>query len=139
MFNRQTSTYALVTPPGATNVTAAAINDAGDITGFYVSGGQAIGFLKVGGSYTTFSYPEATSTTPFGINIHDQIVGSYTDSSGGSHGFLLSHPLTTMNWQSFDDPNGVGTTVINGVNDHAKMVGFYVDSAGNTNGMLILP
>jgi hypothetical protein len=49
---------------------------------------------------------------------------------------LLSNLLKHAQWQSIDDPNGVGTTTVNGLNDSANLVGFYVDSAGNTDGFL---
>ena len=81
-------------------------------------------------------FPNATSTPPFGVNIFDQIVGSYVDSAGKMHGFLLSNPVTNPHFQSIDDPNGIGTTTVNGINDLAQLVGFYVDSAGNTDGFL---
>ena len=35
-----------------------------------------------------------------------------------------------------DDPNGIGSTVVNGVNAAGELVGFYVDAAGNTDGFL---
>ena len=58
------------------------------------------------------------------------------DRSGASHGFVVSNPLTQAKWQSIDDPNGIGTTVVNGINDKGDLVGFYVDAAGNTDGFL---
>ena len=73
------------------------------------------------------------------MNSRDQIVGAYLDAAGASHGFVLSHPLTQAKWTSVDDPNGVGTTVINGTNDLGQLVGFYVDAAGNTDGFLANP
>ena len=40
---------------------------------------------------------------------------------------------------SVDDPNGIGSTVVNGVNGAGDLVGFYTDAAGNTDGMLATP
>ena len=70
---------------------------------------------------------------------NDEVVGAYTVGSGNSaqtHGFTWrpGYGFTTV-----DDPQGIGTTIINGVNDHGALVGFYTDSAGNTDGMLALP
>jgi hypothetical protein len=135
-LNQATGKFTAVKPPGGTNVTASAINNNGDVVGFYTSSSETIGFLEKAGNFSTFSYPSASSTTPFGVNVHDDIVGSYATSSA-SHGFLLTSPLTKAKFLSIDDPNGIGTTVINGLNDRVNMVGFYVDSAGNTDGMLI--
>jgi hypothetical protein len=56
--------------------------------------------------------------------------------SAQTHGFTWrpGYGFTTV-----DDPNGIGTTLINGVNDHGDLVGFYTDAAGNTDGMLAQP
>jgi hypothetical protein len=56
------------------------------------------------------------------------------------HGFVLSGPMGPVShWRSIDDPNGVGSTVVNGINSAGDLVGFYTDSAGNTDGMLASP
>ncbi len=136
-LNQNNGHFAAILPPRAVSATATGINDNGDVTGFFTaSNGNVVGFLRKGKSYTEFEFPNSTNTTPFGINKADQIVGSYVDSNGKMHGFLLSHPLTQAQWQSIDDPNGIGTTVVNGLNDKAQLVGFYVDSNGNTDGFL---
>ncbi len=54
------------------------------------------------------------------------------------HGFLLSRPLSHAKWQSVNDSNGVGSTVVNGLNDRGEMVGFYTDAAGNTDGKVVV-
>jgi hypothetical protein len=136
-LDRSTGTYTDVFPPGGTDVTASAINDNGDVAGYYSSGAQTIGFLERNGYFSTFSYPSANDTMAFGINVHDAIVGSYLDASGRQHGFLLQSPLKNPKWRTIDAPNGIGTTTINGVNDRVNMVGYYVDLAGNTVGLLI--
>ncbi|MBV8345094.1 MAG: hypothetical protein JO190_08915 [Candidatus Eremiobacteraeota bacterium] len=136
-YNRATFSFQEVKPPGGTNVTASAINDNGDIVGFYTSSSQVVGFLEKGGTFTTFSYPESPVTDPFGVNDKDDIVGSYAGASSTTHGFLLTDVTGTPKFRTIDDPNGIGTTVINGINSHVSMVGFYVDSTGNTDGMLI--
>ena len=41
-------------------------------------------------TYTTIDFPSAISTTAYGINDNDQIVGTYVDSLSRQHGFLLS-------------------------------------------------
>jgi len=53
---------------------------------------------------------------------------------------VLTNPLGPHSvWQSIDDPNGVGSTVVNGINTAGDLVGFYTDAAGNTDGMLATP
>jgi hypothetical protein len=139
LLNQATGKFTPVTPPGATNVTVAGINANGDICGFYGPPSATIGFIRKGKHFSTFSFPNSQLTMALGINIHDQIVGTYTDSANAMHGFLLSDPLTHAKWKSIDNPHGVGTTTINGLNDKDDLVGFYVDSAGNTDGMLATP
>lgn len=138
ILNQATGQFKPVNVPGAVSVTATGINDAGDITGISVSATkQTSSFLIRAGQLTAFTFPGGSNTQSLGINNHDQMVGSYNDGSGVMHGFLLSDPLAHARWQSIDDPNGVGTTVINGLNDKNEMVGFYTDGANNVDGMLI--
>jgi len=139
-LNQATGQFTAVVPTGGSNVTAAGINDNGDVTGFATAAsGAVVGFLLRGNTFSEFAFPGAMSTTPFGINKRDQIVGAYIDASGLTHGFLLSNPLNHAKWQTIDDPNGIGTTLLNGLNDRDELVGFYVDAAGNTDGFLAQP
>jgi hypothetical protein len=126
--------------PGA-SLTAAAINDRGDVAGFYTgSGNRTDGFLKTaGGQFTSLAYPGASATSAFGVNGSDEVVGSYTDGSGNSatmHGFTWT---PQGGFASVDDPQGRGSTTINGVNDHGDLVGFYTDAKGNTDGFMATP
>jgi len=69
-----------------------------------------------------------------------QMVGSYTTGSGKNavtHGFVLviqSSGSTT--WQSIDEPNANGVTVISGINDNGQICGWYNDSSGNLHGFV---
>mgnify|MGYP001032313757 FL=1 len=123
--------FASVTVPGATSVTAAAINDDAAIAGFETNAaGATVAFLQHAGSTTTLAYPGATMTQAFGVNDHDEVVGAYQLGSGSTattHGF------------TWTPPNGIGTTTVNGVNDQGDLVGFYTDNAGNVDGMLATP
>jgi uncharacterized membrane protein len=76
--------------------------------------------MMIGGVYTSFNYPEAIFTNPFGVNSAGDIVGQYTDSSGVGHGFLLSGGTYT----SFDFPGAVDTFAA-GINDAGEIVGVY--------------
>ena len=139
-LNQKNGKFTEIIPPGGNNVIAAGINNKGDVTGFLTApSGAVVGFLLKNGSFSEFQFPSSSNTTPFGLNNRDQIVGAYLDASGGSHGFVVSHTLTHAKWQSIDDPNGVGTTLVNGVNDLGDLVGFYTDGAGNTDGFLATP
>jgi hypothetical protein len=122
---------------GDTNVTAAAINDLGDVAGFATNaGGSTEAFLqRSDGKLFHLSVPGATSTQAFGLNTGDEVVGDYivgTGMSAKTHGFVWA---PGFGFQTVNDPNGMDSTTLNGVNDRGSLVGFYVDGAGNTDGL----
>jgi hypothetical protein len=147
-YNIKTHAFKLVTEPGAPtggkapNLSANAINNAGDVAGSYTtSGGVTDAFLKLaGGAFHKIAVPGASSTVALGVNDNETVVGFYTDGTGAAaatHGFIwrIGGSLTTK----VDDPNGIGTTTLNGINNEGDIVGFYVDSKGNTDGILAFP
>jgi hypothetical protein len=130
-----------VSGEGATSVTAAGIDNRGDVVGFFTgTGGEQDAFLRTsGGKQTVLAYPGASMTQAFGVNDHGEVVGTYTTGSGNSaltYGFTWT---AAGSFKTVSDPNGVGTTTVNGVNDEGDLVGFYTDAAGNTDGMLATP
>ncbi len=141
--NTRSGHYHLVTDPHAptASLTAAAINNEGDIAGFYTNPANGVtdGFLKDGHHFTDLAMPGASATNAFGLNDRGEVVGTYTVGTGSSavtHGFTWTarHGFNTV-----DDPHGVGTTTVNGVNNAGDLVGFYTDGAGNVDGMLATP
>jgi hypothetical protein len=146
-YNIRTNTYTTVTDPNdpTTSLTAAAINDRGDVAGVYTNptSNATDGFLLTsGGQFIDLAVPGASSTMALGVNNYDEVVGVYTPSTNANalEGFTWTprHGFTTVN-----DPRGVNdgnlTTTINGVNDFGQLVGFYVDRNGNTDGFLATP
>jgi hypothetical protein len=87
------------------------------------------GWLQVWGRVTLLEFPGATATRALGLNNKGQAVGSYTDSSSNTHGFV--YMVSTKKWQSIDDPSGIDT-VVNGINDNGLLVGFYKTSPTNS-------
>jgi hypothetical protein len=140
-LNITTDDFEGINPPHASSVVATGINGRGDLVGYWTQSGRHVGFLRKNGTYTTFSYPGSKDTEFLGITAHDYVVGSYVDTSGATHGFLLISPLWKpgTTWQSVDDPNAVGKTVATSVNVHKDIVGYYVDSTGATHGFLATP
>jgi hypothetical protein len=141
-LNQATGVFTALKIPDAVSATASGINTYGDVVGFYTdSAGNTESFLiTTTGQLVTYQFPGGSDTQALGINFKDQIVGSYLDSKGVMHGFVLSDPLGPVShWQKIDDPNGIGSTVVNGINSAGDLVGFYTDSAGNTDGMLAVP
>jgi hypothetical protein len=139
-YNTSRNSFHRVTISGATSVTAAAINNSGDIAGFYTSKGTTQAFLlQADGHLIKLAFPGASMTQAFGVGDGDEVVGAYTMGSGSSattDGFIWA---PGFGFQTVDDPNGIGATTVNGVNDRGQLVGFYTDKAGNTDGMLATP
>jgi hypothetical protein len=138
MYNQASGVFFAISPPGAVSAQATGINDKGDIVGLAVSStGTTQGWFLKAHRFSEFQFPGSSNTQAFGVNNRDRVVGSYVDGGGATHGFVLTGPTQNSSWQSVDDPNAVGTTVLNGLNDRGGLVGFYTDAAGNTNGMLV--
>jgi hypothetical protein len=145
--NIRTGQFTRVLVPGypsgtaGPSLTAAAINNHGDIAGFYTdAAGNTDAFLDYHhGKFLTLDVPGASSTDALGVNDHDEVVGVYTVGTGSSasmHGFTWT---PRGGFVSIDHPQGMGTTTINGVNDEGDLVGFFVDAVGNTDGFLATP
>jgi hypothetical protein len=145
-YNIHTHKFSRVLEPGASqglngpSLTAAGINNAGQVTGFFTnSGGETVGFVKTPHTFTILAFPGSSSTTPLGINNKGEVVGFYTVGGGSNppmHGFTWTH---AHGFAEVNDPHGAKTTTINGLNDHGDLVGFYIDSKGNTDGFLARP
>ena len=145
-YNTHARRFTRVLVPGAPagtagpSLTAAAINNSGDIAGFYTTAaGVTDGFAKNGRHFTDLAFPGAATTMALGINDDGEVVGTYTVGTGSSavmHGFTWtpSRGFTTV-----DDPNSMGTTTINGINNRGDLAGFYTDTAGNTDGFRAAP
>lgn len=71
-------------------------------------------------SYVTVDYPDATATTLSGINARGDIVGSYIDGEGMSHGFVLRDGVFT----TIDVPGAHGTDA-RGISPAGDIVGGY--------------
>jgi probable HAF family extracellular repeat protein len=138
-YNISTKRFKLVTVPGATSLTAAAINNAGATAGFFTNAkGTVNAFLELhNGHISTIAVPGASMTQAFGLNDSGEVVGSYTTGSGKNavtHGFTWAGgKFMTVNFPK------ASSTTINGVNDEGDIVGFYTDAKGNTDGLVGLP
>jgi hypothetical protein len=103
---------------------ATGINNPGNVCGFYVDAtGVNHGWLQVDGYFTVLDYPGSTGTQALGLNNKGLVAGSWTDTSGNSHGFVYT--VSSKTFTPVDDPDGMGTTIVNGINDNGLLVGFY--------------
>jgi hypothetical protein len=130
--------YETLHPPGAVTAMATGINKPGDIMGTEtLASGVTEGWILRNGTYTPFSYSGAISTQAFAINYQEQVAGSYTDTAG-THGYILTKVGSPSGqiWQSIDEPNAAGVTVVTSINDHHTITGWYVDASGHTNGFV---
>jgi hypothetical protein len=107
--------------PGALSTNARAINDLGQVAGFYFSGGNTSGFIYSGGTFTTLNVPGATNTHLLGINNAGLIIGNFS-TGGDSTPFLYSAGTFTTLPQ---DPSAKTSTDFVGINNNGQMVGFY--------------
>jgi uncharacterized membrane protein len=81
-------TYTQIDYPGAYGTYATAINNAGDVVGWYESVAlNYYGFLLSGGVYSTISCPGGLYAYPAGINDDKQIVGTCFTSTTSQYGF----------------------------------------------------
>jgi hypothetical protein len=111
--------------PGASQTIASAINDSGEIVGYYITGSTFNGFQDIGGTLTTLGPPSATSTQIFGINNAGQITGTYSggDCSAGSCGFIYQSGTFTQ----ITAPGAISTSVF-GISNSGVVVGQYSTS-----------
>ena len=134
-------TFRTVAVTGATSTTATAIDNHGDVAGFYTgaNGNQSGFLLGANGKLTSLNFPGATMTQALGVNNKGEVVGLYQTGTGDAaqtHGFTWTAKQAYL---TVDDPSGAGGTTVNGVNDAGNLVGFYVDAQGDTHGMLATP
>jgi len=137
IYDEDGGVFELLKIPGSTSAQATGINNSGNVCGFFVdANGVNHGWVLIGGDFDILNVPGSTGTQALGLNNKGQVVGSYTDSAGNSHGFVYREKAGTF--QSVDDPNGVGTTVVNGINDKGDLVGFF-GTAPINSGFLATP
>lgn len=124
-----------IRPPGAVSSEATGINDRGDVTGFMTArDGEMKSFLLRGGAYTVLSYPGSGNTQARSINRQDQLVGSFVDSSGVTHGFILTDPGSHPQWVQIDYAKASGNTVLTGIDSHDDLIGNYLDADQRSHG-----
>jgi uncharacterized membrane protein len=134
VYDETGGVFEVLTIPGAVGgAQATGINNSQQVVGFYIdAAGVNHGFWLNFGTFQKLDFPGSTFTQALGINNTGLIVGAYMDKAGASHGFVYNTLATTSKWQSIDDPNGFGTTLVNGVNDKGDLVGFWGTAPLNT-------
>lgn len=125
VYDEAGGVFEVITIPGAVGgAQATGINNSGEVCGFFIDSNQVNhGWLLNAGIFVQLDYPGSTFTQALGLNNRGRVVGTYMDASGLTHGFLYT--VSSGQYVSIDDPNGVGATVVNGINDTGAIVGFY--------------
>ena len=122
--------------PDADFTNAVGINPAGEIVGYYQSGGTFHGYFLSADGFTTIDPPGALSTGGaagvIGINPSSEIAGYYDGVDGKTHAFLLSGG----DFSSFDVPGSIFTCFF-GINPAGVIVGSYIDSSGKEHGFVL--
>jgi probable HAF family extracellular repeat protein len=114
----------IIIPNAPGGAQATGINNSGETCGFFIDGsGVNHGWLLNAGVFLQLDYPGSSFTQALGLNNHGQVVGTYQDGGGLTHGFVYT--VSSGQFASIDDPNGIGTTVVNGINDNGVLVGFF--------------
>jgi len=130
--------FEVITIPGAVGgAQATGINNSQEKCGFFIdSNGVNHGWLLNFGVFLQLDVPGSTFTQALGLNNRGQVVGSWIDGNGLTHGFVYT--VSNGQYTSVDDPNGIGTTIVNGINDNGDLVGFY-GTAPINRGFVALP
>jgi hypothetical protein len=113
---------------------AFALNNAGEIAGFFFDPNTFRGFSQKKGSFLPVDVPGQGDTTIEGINDPGDAVGIYNDFNLIQHGFVLSREA----FQTVDFPDGSNTFAL-GINASGKIVGIYQGADGNTHSFLATP
>jgi uncharacterized membrane protein len=100
---------------------------------FTVAAATAADAPKLTFHFKPANVPGAVHTEPAGINNQGEMVGTYYDSSGGYHGYILKG----KNWTPLNDPNGTNTSA-QGINYNGAILvaGYYLNSVGADVGFL---
>ncbi len=90
-FRLVNGTYTTIAYPNALTTYAVAINDGGEIVGYYASSIVSNGFVWKNGTFTTVNYPNsAYGTALLGVNNSGVIVGNRL-SADQAHGFIYEN------------------------------------------------
>jgi probable HAF family extracellular repeat protein len=111
--------FSTIDPPGSTYTIATAINDLGQIVGFYEDANHVThAFVETGGHYVTIDPNNSLESGAVGINASGQTIGWYFTSASHQLGFLYSNDgFTTI------DPSGSTLTDPTGINAKGEVVG----------------
>jgi uncharacterized membrane protein len=111
------------------------INNLGEIVGSYTLPGVhgCTGYVYAAGVYHTLSIPGATCVFAYSLNTRGQLTGTYFDSAGLGHGFVMTRDDDDRGWRHpvmRDITIGDHTTVPWRINDRGEILGYYIAIEG---------
>jgi uncharacterized membrane protein len=131
--------YTIFNVPGAAGTGLSGLNPSGEMTGFTCLKDptcEAAPYesftVSNRGVITRFNPPGAISSFASAVNPRGEVVGTYTDNSGVSHGYVLYHGKFVTN--NFPDST---FTFNGGVNPQGNIVGFYTDTSNVSHSFLL--
>jgi hypothetical protein len=120
--------------PNGVTISPLAINNLGQIVGYYNNPDFAKGFFRDADGTLTYpiEYPVAKYTTLTGINDAGLMVGSYTDVGLVTHGLVVKNFTELTSYEHPDATNNL--TYFGGINNNNLINGYYqVDPFGSGN------
>jgi len=127
-------------PATAATSGAAAINNDGQVVGWYTSSPTQGGAYVAGYSNCGYavSYPGARITELTGVNDSGEAIGWAAPANGYDHGFFYN--ISSATFTKIASPAAaVNGLVTAGMNNSNWFVGWYIDSNGNNNGYFARP
>jgi hypothetical protein len=135
-FVKEGATYTSIDVKGGTSADAYGINNAGDIAVYALnsagSGYESFTYNRKSKNFRSVAYPGAGTlgTIAHALNNKGSVTGTYYDSAGDVHGWLL----TGGKYYSVDNPNGCKCdTRSDGINDSVVLVGRYSTTLGGAS------
>src|SRR5580692_5899778 len=132
-FVKKGTKYTTVDVKGDTSADAYGINNAGDISLFAInSSGSYDAFIYNGKTFKKVGYPKASApgSVVHAANNKGSVTGTYYDSAGDVHGWLLDGGK----YYAFNDPTGCKCdTRSDGINDSNVVVGRYSTTLGGAS------
>jgi hypothetical protein len=132
-FVKKGTKYTTVDVKGDTSADAYGINNAGDISLFAInSSGSYDAFIYNGKTFKKVGYPKASApgSVVHAANNKGSVTGTYYDSAGDVHGWLLDGGK----YYAFNDPTGCKCdTRSDGINDSVVVVGRYSTTLGGAS------
>jgi len=133
-FAQETCSFQDLNLSGAFSSAGVGINDVGAVVGAFSPGLRTSSqpFLLFNG-FVPFTFPGSVAGGASDINNQSQIVGSYIDASGRTHGFFVHSGA----FQTIDVPGSNGGTRLMGINNTGDIVGGVLDQSGAERAFLL--